>query len=322
MENKAHAFLAGLFTIGLVIFIGLAVMWFNRDQTVRVPYDVVTRSTVNGLNPQASVKYRGLDVGKVDSIRFDDKVPGQIVVRVLVDKDAPITTTTYGRLAYQGVTGLAYVQLDDRGFDNSQHAPSPVRLATSQKDPARIRMDAGFLDELDKRGDQMLSKLDQTLNSLSIMFDDEHRQQITASLQSFQKTMDAYSALAQQAEPTMRRLPKIADNLDSTLVATRKLTQSLSDPKGPLMTTLSGAGTDLTAATQSMQSAANVLTYETLPQLNGFAREARQAVRGFDHAVTDFNARPQSVLFGPAPGAPGPGETGFTAPAARASAQP
>ncbi|MDY7508322.1 MlaD family protein [Ralstonia wenshanensis] len=322
MENKAHAFLAGLFTIGLVIFIGLAVMWFNRDQTVRVPYDVVTRSTVNGLNPQASVKYRGLDVGKVDSIRFDDKVPGQIVVRVLVDKDAPITTTTYGRLAYQGVTGLAYVQLDDRGFDNSQHVPSPVRLATSQKDPARIRMEAGFLDELDKRGDQMLSKLDQTLNSLSIMFDDEHRQQVTASLQSFQKTMDAYSTLAQQAEPTMRRLPKIADNLDSTLVATRKLTQSLSDPKGPLMTTLSGAGTDLTAATQSMQSAANVLTYETLPQLNGFAREARQAVRGFDHAVTDFNARPQSVLFGPAPGVPGPGETGFTAPAARASAQP
>ena len=59
-----------------------------------------------------------------------------------------------------------------------------------------------------------------------------------------------------------------------------------------------------------------------LPQLNGFAREARQAVRGFDHAVTDFNARPQSVLFGPAPGAPGPGETGFTAPAARAARAP
>ena len=77
MENKAHAFLAGLFTIGLVIFIGLAVMWFNRDQTVRVPYDVVTRSTVNGLNPQASVKYRGLDVGKVDSIRLTTRCRGR-----------------------------------------------------------------------------------------------------------------------------------------------------------------------------------------------------------------------------------------------------
>ncbi|CAJ0814390.1 MULTISPECIES: MlaD family protein [Ralstonia] len=317
MENKAHAFLAGLFTIGLVIFVALAVTWFNRDQTVRVPYDVVTRSTVNGLNPQAAVKYRGLDVGKVDSIRFDDKVPGQIVVRVLVDKDAPITTTTYGRLAYQGVTGLAYVQLDDRGFDNSKRTPNPTHLETSAKEPARIRMEAGFLDELDKRGDQMLSKLDQTLNSLSIMFDDEHRQQLTNTMQSFQKTMDAYSTLAKQAEPTLRKLPQIADNLDATITSTRKLSQTLSDPKGPLLTTISGAGSDLATATQSMQSAANVLTYETLPQLNGFAREARQAVRGFDNAVTSFNARPQSVLFGPAPGAPGPGETGFTAPAAR-----
>lgn len=139
MENRAHAFLAGLFTIGLAIFIALAVVWFNRDQTVRVPYEVVTRSTVNGLSPQAAVKYRGLDVGKVDSIRFDDRVPGQIIVRVLVDKDAPITTTTYGRLAYQGVTGLAYVQLDDRGYDGGKRAANPTRLETSDRRPARNR---------------------------------------------------------------------------------------------------------------------------------------------------------------------------------------
>ncbi|MFP3890224.1 MlaD family protein [uncultured Ralstonia sp.] len=319
MENKAHAFLAGLFTIGLVIFIALAVVWFNRDQTVRVPYDVVTRSTVNGLSPQAAVKYRGLDVGKVDTIRFDDKVPGQIIVRVLVDKDAPITTTTYGRLAYQGVTGLAYVQLDDRGYEGGKRAVNPTHLDTSAKEPARIRMESGFLDELDKRGDQMLSKVDQTLNSLSIMFDDEHRQRLSASMQSFQKAMDSYATLAQQAEPTVRRLPQIADNLDATLSSTRKLSQTLSDAKGPLMTTLSGAGSDLASATQSLQSATNVLTYETLPQLNGFARDARQAVRSFDHAVTTFNTRPQSVLFGPAPGAPGPGESGFAAPATAAT---
>jgi phospholipid/cholesterol/gamma-HCH transport system substrate-binding protein len=238
---------------------------------------------------------------------------------VLVDKDAPITTTTYGRLAYQGVTGLAYVQLDDRGYEGGKRAVNPTHLDTSAKEPARIRMESGFLDELDKRGDQMLSKVDQTLNSLSIMFDDEHRQRLSASMQSFQKAMDSYATLAQQAEPTVRRLPQIADNLDATLSSTRKLSQTLSDAKGPLMTTLSGAGSDLASATQSLQSATNVLTYETLPQLNGFARDARQAVRSFDHAVTTFNTRPQSVLFGPAPGAPGPGESGFAAPATAAT---
>ncbi|ALF89279.1 MULTISPECIES: MlaD family protein [Ralstonia solanacearum species complex] len=319
MENRAHAFLAGLFTIGLAIFVALAVVWFNRDQTVRVPYDVVTRSTVNGLSPQAAVKYRGLDVGKVDTIRFDDKVPGQIIVRVLVDKDAPITTTTYGRLAYQGVTGLAYVQLDDRGYDSGKRAGNPTRLETSDRRPARIAMEAGFLDELDKRGDQMLTRLDQTLGSLATMLDDEHRQALMAAVHAFQGTMDSYGALARQAEPAMRKLPQIADNLDATLAATRRLSQSLSDPKGPLMGTLASAGSDLSSASQSMQAATQALTYETLPQLNGVAREARQAVRSFDHAVTDFNSRPQSVLFGPAPATPGPGETGFAAPAVSAA---
>lgn len=31
MENKVYVFLVGLFMIGLVIFIGLVVMWFNCD---------------------------------------------------------------------------------------------------------------------------------------------------------------------------------------------------------------------------------------------------------------------------------------------------
>src|SRR4051794_30118615 len=105
MENKAHALMAGLFTLVLLIvavFIGL---WLNRDRIKRVPYEIVTRMSIPGLSPQAAVRYRGLDVGKVDAIMFDPKVPGQILMRLGIRPDTPITQSTYGTLAYQGVTG-------------------------------------------------------------------------------------------------------------------------------------------------------------------------------------------------------------------------
>ncbi|MDB5760764.1 MAG: putative ABC-type transporter, partial [Burkholderia sp.] len=94
MENKAHAIIAGLFTIAMLVAAILAAIWFNRDREVRVPYQIATRLSVPGLNPQAAVRYRGLDVGRVDRIGFDPQVVGQILVDISVKPDTPITRAT------------------------------------------------------------------------------------------------------------------------------------------------------------------------------------------------------------------------------------
>jgi len=63
-----------------------------------------------------------------------------------------------------------------------------------------------------------------------------------------------------------------------------------------------------------VQQAAGIFTQETLPQINGLARDARQATRSIDRAAGQFNDQPSSVLFGGSSAAPGPGEPGFHAP--------
>ena len=82
MENRSHALLAGIFTVLLTIGIVAAAMWLNRDTQERVLYVLATSGTVAGLNPQAAVRYRGMEVGKVEAIEFDRDNPGQILVRI------------------------------------------------------------------------------------------------------------------------------------------------------------------------------------------------------------------------------------------------
>lgn len=312
MENKSHAFLAGVFTIGLAILVLFAIFWFGSDHAVRVPYDLITRSTVNGLGPQADVKYRGLDVGKVVSIRFDPAVPGQIIVRISVDKDTPITTTTYATLGFQGVTGIAYVQLDDTTAQEGG-SPSP-HLGTSAKSVARIAMRAGFFEELEKRGDSLLTQLETIMVSLTDMFQADNRRELMGAISSVRKTADDVSQLAGSLEPTVRQLPQVAGNLNATLASTRRLTQELSSPDGTVLRTVDRVGRDLQGAADSIQSAAGGVSQDTLPQINGLARDARQTMRSIDRAASQFNDSPRSVLFGGPAALPGPGEPGFKAP--------
>ena len=68
MENRAHALAAGLFTLLLGIGVLLAAQWFSRDNYEKVQYTLVSNHSVSGLNVQAAVRLRGVEVGKVESI--------------------------------------------------------------------------------------------------------------------------------------------------------------------------------------------------------------------------------------------------------------
>ena len=58
-------------------------------------------------------------------------------------------------------------------------------------------------------------------------------------------------------------------------------------------------------------AAARALNDETLPRLNVLADESRREARVLDRVLTGLADQPQSLVFGPPPRRPGPGEAGF-----------
>ncbi|CAG4904808.1 MlaD family protein [Paraburkholderia saeva] len=319
MENKSHAFWAGLFTVVLVVSIGIAAFLFNVDRSVREPYDLIARTNVTGLFTDAAVRYRGLDVGKVQSIKFDRTHPGQILIRIMVDRNAPITHSTYGSLGFQGVTGIAFIQLDDTGKD-----PSP--LPSTPKQIAQIPMRPGLLDQLQQRGDILLRKLERVANDVDELLSPEMRAQLTATAASLQHAADGVATLSQQMAPAAAKLPSTLNQLDRTLASTNQLVTGLNRPDGPLESNLNKVGTAaqqagiaLTSINETVQELSARVGYDTLPHVSTLADDVRSAARSVDRAADTFSNNPRSVLFGAAPAAPGPGEPGFAWPVAHAT---
>lgn len=314
MENKSHAFWAGLFTIVLLVAIALAIAWFGMDRTERVPYDLVATTSVTGLRADAAVRYRGLAVGKVQNIRFDAQRPGRIVIRILIDRRVPLTNSTFASLGLQGVTGLGFIQLDDTGEDTHP-------LVSSAENVAQIPMHPGLFDNLQRRGVALLNQIEKIAVNLQQMTDEPNRRQYLATVRSIQDAASSVAALAYNLDPVMRQLPGTIEELNRTMGSVNVLASSLSNPQGPVAVNLNRVGQAaeqtgmaLAQLNTSMQELTARVGYETLPRVNSLADDVRQATRSIDRAAGTINGHPRALLFGAPPPEPGPGEPGFSWP--------
>ncbi len=317
MENRSHALMTGFFTISLLIAAVLAGIWFNRDRVERVPYQIATIQSIPGLNPQAAVRYRGLEVGKVDEIIFDAKTPGQILIKLAVDQEAPITKTTFATLGYQGVTGIAFIQLDD------EKTGSPL-LPSSEQQIARIPLRPGFLDQLEKRGLVILDQAEEMTERLNNMVNPANQKIMLDAFADVSKTAVAYREIPAKLEPTLARLPQLTEKVEKSLASfdqlagsatqmTRsyeQLASKLQAPDGPiarLNTTIDRVGGSIEGVTSDLE-------LQTLPHFVAMTDEAKTSLRAVKRTANSLGDRPQSILFGAPNGTPGPGEPGFTAP--------
>lgn len=314
MENKAHAMAAGIFVLVVtILLVGLAA-WLTRDTGVRDSYEISTRETVTGLQPQAAVRYRGVDVGKVEDIGFDPKVQGNVLLRLEIDREAPVSRDTFATLGFQGVTGLAFIQLDDTG----KAAP---RLAPQDGHPPRIPLKPGLLSKLASKGEVILDEVEQLTGRMNKLLGDENQKRFSSALTSLDAAAADAGRLAQrldntvakrvdpalvEASATLKSVKKSADEVEKTATEFQQTARRLNEKDGPM--------DRLAEGTQALSHAADSFNAATLPRINRVTEETSRAARQLSRTVGSIGENPQSLIFGSGPVAPGPGEPGFAAP--------
>jgi phospholipid/cholesterol/gamma-HCH transport system substrate-binding protein len=304
MENRSHSFIAGLFVLLLGFFGVLGAIWLQGPKPPsRVPVDLVTSHSVAGLRPDASVRYRGVDVGQVESIAFDKRTLGQIRVRIGIDPATPLTRSTYAKLGFQGINGVAIIQLD------SAHREDPP-LALTGNDVPELELQAGLLEIAEANAQDVLLKVGAVATRLESLLSEDNTHRVMLLVDTLQQATSRYSTLARDLAPTATAFPGLVQNASLTLMeaqtAARRLAQVAADADQH-MAVLDAA----TAATLQVGRAADDLHRDTLPRVNALVEELSTDSRELQYTLHQINARPQSLLFGAAPAPPGPGEKGF-----------
>ena len=321
MENKSHALAAGLFVLVVTaMLIGLAA-WLMRDTVSTTAYQISTSEAVSGLQSQASVRYRGLTVGKVTSIGFDPEKRGNVLVTLAITRDAPITRSTYAQLAYQGVTGLSFVHLDDDG--SSTEPPERYRGG-----PPRIPLHPSLFGQWSDRAQELASKLGQSADRINQLLGDENQAALTDAIQQTAQAArsvraladDAHKTIDNQLAPSRVDIPQLIRQTTTAMAAvqdaaarTERAAASLDGVAIDMkqgMRELVGENGAIGRLGQSM----NTLSAHTLPRVQALTEDAGHAIRRIDRVAGAIDDNPQVLIYGHRPAAPGPGEPGFAPP--------
>ncbi|MBS0424973.1 MAG: MCE family protein [Proteobacteria bacterium] len=294
MENRAHALVAGIFVILLSIAVALVATWFSGHNIQRIPYLVVTKESVSGLNPQSAVHYLGVNIGKVEDIEFDPDNPQQILIHIAVNENVKLRNSVYAQLGYQGVTGLAYVQLSDDGVGTEELAGN-----------ARIPMRRSLLDEVAGSGQDLLSNVNQLVMKMHHLLNDENQTQVSQILHNIQKATRNFDSIVNHLQPVMESFTGLTTE-SATLV--KRLDHLLSEINISVgkINQKDGIFDSLSQSTQELAA--------TIPELRKVSDSIVRNSNNLDKVLHQWEENPQSVLFGRSPALPGPGEAGFVPP--------
>jgi phospholipid/cholesterol/gamma-HCH transport system substrate-binding protein len=313
MENRAYAFAVGLFTLLLGAGVVFVAMWLSGDTEKRVTYLLESRHPVTGLNVQAPVRYRGIEVGKVSTVEFSPADPRTILVRVAVKSNTPLTRGTYAQLGSQGVTGLAYVILDD---DGKKPEPLPA------DDPnARIPVRPSFIDEISGAGKDLVVDVREVAARVNVLLSEPNQKQLLRTLAGLESATNRVSELAVKLDPAIRNLPPLTADArkafvraDELMVNANKLAVELNQRLDTLeriaksAEQVGGAAGNISGAAQSVSSAA---VAETLPRIHVLLEDLVRTSRSLERLLADLNDEPATIVFGRPAATPGPGEPGF-----------
>lgn len=308
METKVSYSIVGAFVVVLFLALVSAVLWLSSGRAAPGEYDTYLAyftESVSGLNRQAPVKYRGVQVGSVREIRLDPNDPARVRLVLAIERGTPIKQDTVAVLSVQGLTGIAFVELEGGSRE------SPLLAAPEGGGDPVILTQPSLLRRLDTQVTGVVEDVSRTAQSINSLLDEDTR----AALQRAIHDMEAVTrVVAGRSEEIDSSLVDAARAMRSGARTSERLTHVVTQI-GRSATAVERAGVETARASEAVRVAAADasrgladLRAETLPELERLIAQAAAVAAALARVADELERNPSVLLTGREITPPGPGE--------------
>ncbi|MBI1174751.1 MAG: MCE family protein [Sideroxydans sp.] len=293
MEEKVNFALVGAFVLVLSAALIGGVLWLSSGKSYRTAYDTYQtymQDSVAGLNLNAPVRYRGVEVGRVRKITLAPDNVEQVQLTLAIERGTPVKVDTVAVLQTQGLTGLAFVELTGGSRD------APALTKQPGADYPVIKAGPSLMTRLDSAVTSLLTNLNKTSENVNALLDADNRRAVKNTLADLEKlsgTLAARSRLIDSsiadAAHTMKNTARLTDEL--TQLAPR--IQRSADAFNHMAEQLGHAGAGAS---------------ETLPEIQQLVIQLRDLSGSLQRISGQLEQNPSMLLYGKPAAKRGPGE--------------
>jgi phospholipid/cholesterol/gamma-HCH transport system substrate-binding protein len=269
METNVNYSIVGVFVISLVAVIIFSIIWLSAGVTSNKfkLYKVYMTESVSGLSIDSPVEYNGVSVGQVKSIELNQKNPQLVEVLLGIKQNTPITQGTIATLNVKGLTGIAFIALQDKGLNTA-----PLVALDGQEYPIIKTAPSFFL-----RLDTAITKLNENLHSVSTsirtLLDQENLRAFKEILLNVRKITGTLAANSADFSTIMKNTAaasgKFAPLLDSSTTAMQVFSSQTLPAANSAAGNFSTVGSNLSAASQEIKQNPAILIRGRTPRALG-----------------------------------------------------
>ena len=332
MENRANYVLVGSFTLAIIASIFTFVWWFRaaNTSTERQSYRVVFTGSVTGLSRGAVVRFNGLRVGEVKTIELMPDDPSRVQAMIEVDPKTPIRSDTRASLQYQGLTGVAAVQLVGgsnkapiiSSEENNGHLTLFAErsdfqdiLETAQRVSAKVDSIASRIDKLVGDNEGQINSIVSNSNKLSKSLAEFDTKSLSKSLDQLSKFIDMLNTRTNDVDSTIKdiasissKLNKSADKVDAVLSAAQSflgveggangLTKNMFTEITETAKSFRILATNLDKRTSDITSSITRLSSSGLREFEALTSDTKKAVNDIGRTFRNLDRNPSQLIFG------------------------
>lgn len=309
MNNRVNYTLVGFFVLIGILLISGFTYWIVKpsNDTNMKKYTIYFDESVLGLNIDSPIKYRGIDVGKVISLKINEKNTEQINVTIDILKTTPVKTNTVAKLTAQGITGLSYINLTKGSSQNSD----ALVVEVGEKYPI-IKTEVSFFENIENSLDSVSSKLSSTLGKTEELLRAENQEQISLLLKSSAGVMQRMEKVL--ADKTVDNLQSSIENLNSfsdKLNAILPDIKNFVDKSGKWEDNISGSFSSIQKSYVGIHSSMmeikkavasdefnfKEITADVVPTINSTFLELQDTIIKFDNMIQQYERNPSDILY-------------------------
>jgi phospholipid/cholesterol/gamma-HCH transport system substrate-binding protein len=308
METKVNFAVVGAFVLLLGAALIGGVLWLGSEKSYRKAFDtylVYMEESVSGLSPDAPVRYRGVQVGRVRKIALASANVEKVELTLDIERGTPIKQDTVAVLVTQGLTGIAHVELTGGTRD------SPALRARAGEEHPVIASGPSLLVRLDAAATTLMDSLTRTSDTINAALDESNRaalKETMASLALVSRTLAARSkaidASVANAARTMENTARLSgemsglvERIGRSAAALDRMSGEVERDAASVATAVEGARADLNRATR-----------EAMPEMRQVIAELRDVTASLRRFTAELERNPAMLVHGKPAAKAGPGE--------------